>query len=425
MSALLLGLMVGWGGAGTAWAQESEFAPEGSNCADPWPISGTAGVRNAGEAIQANANTYSASSFANRHLNSVDEDSMWEIGDGDWVMGVSTALNVTYGAADLVVHHPKALEYPDDCEAKWRTASKPLDLQAANVGLVFKNGPVGLFYATSFTWAAPAYGDQFTRLLMTSFVAPAYVLSASVLSGPLDLLTKGPLESTNDFSSTRLEWMGGATLELDRVHASAAYLSSKGAYVQASEEVLGAYIFAAIRPETGTVFEGGFDRFDPSSLGNASEALGMLSLAYQDVPFFLMGAAGGQRAIERLQVGRINQQNLGGVFDINARYRIAPSPSVSELTAGLHTPAFHARRDGSDREEGVLLLVQGGVVTAPAAWAQGNGPATLPSGRVALGGRFDDADMRFSIYINDPDQLQLYPFARNAVSYQVMVSSAY
>ena len=354
-------LVLGW--VAVAGAQESEFSPEGSNCADPWPIAGTAGVRNAGEAIQANANTYSAAAFANRHLTSVDEDSFWEIGDGGWVMGVYTDLNVTYGASQLVVHHPKALEYPQDCEAKWRTASKPLDLQAANVGLVFKKGPVGLFYATSFTWAAPAYGDQFTRLLMTSFVAPAYVLSASVLSGPLDLITRGPLESTNEFSSTRLEWMGGATVELDRVHVSAAYLSSKGAYVQASEEVVGSYVFAAIRPETGTVFEGGLDRLDPASLGNGSGKAGLLSLAYQDVPFFLMGltqqaqresASGAvQDAVERLRVGRINQQNIGEVFDL------------------------------------------------------------------------DDADFRFSLYVNDPDQLQLYPFARNAVSYQLMVSSAY
>ena len=221
-------------------------------------------------------------------------------------------------------------------------------------------------------------------------------------------------------------------MELDRIHASAAYLSSNGAYLQASEEVIGTYFFAAIRPESGVVFEGGLDRLDPASLGDASEKIGILSLAYQDVPFLLMGQTARdasssvvQDAVERLRVGRINQQNIGGTFDINARYRITPSPSVSELTAGLHTPEFHPRRDGSSREDGVLLLLQGGVVTTPAAWAQGTGPATLPSARVAFGGRYDDADFRFSLYVNDPDQLQLYPFARNAVSYQLMVSSAY
>lgn len=433
--ALLLAL------AGPAHAQESEFTPDGANCADPWPISGTAGVRNATEAIQANANTYSASNFAHEQLNSLDEDNYWEMGSSDWLFGIATDINVTYGAARMVVHHPKSvtaggpapIEGASTCEDRWRVATRGLDLQAANTGFVFKNGPFGAFYATSFTWAAPAYGDQFTRILMTSFVAPAYVFSASTLAGPLDLITRGPLESTNEFSSIRLEWMAGATLEFDKVHASAAYLSSKGGYLQASEEVVGTYFFAALKGGEASAAAGlsdtsvlqvGVDRMDPDELFGAAEGLGLTSLAYQKLPTLLTGARDESPTLyEQLRVGRVNQQNIAGTLDINARYRIAPSPSVSELTVGVHTVDFHAPRAGRD-SDGVLALVQGGTVTTPAVWSQGTGPERLWSARAAIGGQFQDADIYFSMYLNDPDQLQLYPFARNAVSYQIWVASA-
>jgi hypothetical protein len=427
--------------AGPALAQESEFTPDGANCADPFPISGTAGVRNATAAIQANANTCSASNFANRQLNSLDEDNYSELGGSDGLFGIATDINVTYGAARMLVHHPKVVstggleptEGASTCEGKWRVETKGLDLQAANTGFVFKKGPVGLFYATSFTWAAPAYGDQFTRILMTSFVAPAYVFSASTLAGPLDLITSGPLESTNEFSAIRLEWMGGATLELDKVHASAAYLSSGGAYLQASEEVLGSYLFASLKGGEAdadvslgdtSVIQLGFDRFDPDEVFGAADGLGLASLAYQQLPTLLSGSREGAPTLyEQLRVGRVHQQNVGGTFDVNARYRIAPAPSISELTVGVHTVDFHAPRTGRE-DEGVMALLQGGTTNTPAAWAQGNGPEQLWTARAAIGGQFSDADLSSSIYLNDPDQLQLYPFARNAVSYQSWGASA-
>lgn len=429
MTALLL-LLLG----GPAHAQYSEFTPEGANCGDPNPIQGTAGVRNATEAIQTNANTYSAANFANRQLNSLDADSYWEIGD-DWRLGVATDINVTYGAADMVVYHPRHLQYPDECEDAWRVATKGLDLQAANTGLVFRKGAFGAFYATSFTWAAPAYGDQFTRVLMTSMVAPAYVLSASLLAGPLDLVTKGPLESTNEFSSVRLEWMAGATLERDRVHASAAYLSSGGGYFQASEELFGAYAFGTLQaPQDGvaetpllsrSVFQVGLDRLDPDAAFGSLSRLGLLSMAYKKLPQQLTsGLRGPAPALQQLRVGKASLQNLSGVFDVNGRYRIEPSASLSELTVGVHTADFHAPRTGRDADSDFLALVQGGMVNTPAAWSEGSGAAQLWTLRGAIGGQYQDADIYFSIYLNDPDQLELYPFARNAVSYQIWVASA-
>jgi hypothetical protein len=42
-------------------------------------------------------------------------------------------------------------------------------------------------------------------------------------------------------------------------------------------------------------------------------------------------------------VGAVRQQNLGGIVDLQARYRLAPDPALSELVLGLHTPGYHRR----------------------------------------------------------------------------------
>jgi hypothetical protein len=75
--------------------------------------------------------------------------------------------------------------------------------------------------------------------------------------------------------------------------------------------------------------------------------------------------------------------------------------------------------DSDGRDEGVGLLARGGFVSTPAVWSQGLEAARLPSGRLELDGQADDFLVRLSFLYNDPEQLQLYPFARGALSYQL------
>ena len=107
---------------------------------------------------------------------------------------------------------------------------------------------------------------------------------------------------------------------------------------------------------------------------------------------------------------------------------MAPDPAISELALGLHTPDYHRSRtavEDDDDEQSKGALVSGGMVSTPAAYAQGLEPATLPSVRAEIAGQSDGYTGRFAVIYNDPEQLQLYPFARGALSYQLTVTGAF
>lgn len=408
----LLGL-----GAPAAASQTSSFTPAGASCEDVGLIAGTAGVRNAAEAIQRQANTYSASAFAARHL---DRE---RVGAEDGVLIVMD-LNTTYNATRMPVFHRDAvndgMSEEGDCAAKNRVAMRGLDMQAGNFGLTYNKGPVGIIFATSLTAGFPAYGDQFTRVNMNSFVAPAYVVGIAATAPLLDLLIPGDL----DLGAIKLDYLLGARVDAKLVQASAAWLGSKGGYAQLSEPTFGGYAFVAKSIGEAAVWQAGLDRLDPGGLGadDLGEALGLTSLAYQQLPYSLAAPGGaGLPVIERLRVTGAQQQNIAQIVDLAVRYRIEPEASLSELAMGLHTPGYHKPRvrDGDEDDVPLGLLARGGFVSTPAVWSQGLAPARLPSGRVELNGEADDFLVRLAFLYNDPEQLQLYPFARGALSYQL------
>lgn len=404
-----------WGGP--AAAETSTFTPEGASCEDVGVIEGTAGARNAAEAIQRQANTYSASAFAARHL---DRE---RVGAEDGLLVVMD-LNTTYNATRIPVFHRDAvndgMSEEGDCAAKHRVALRGLDMQAGNFGLTYNKGRFGLLFATSLTAAFPAYGDQFTRVNMNSFVAPAYVVGIAATAPLLDLLIPGDL----DLGAIKLDYLLGARFDAELVQASAAWLGSKGGYAQLSEPTFGGYAFVAKSIGEDAVWQAGVDRLDPAGLGAADlgEALGMTSLAYQQLPYNLAAPGAAQLpVIGRLRVTGVQQQNIARIADLAVRYRIEPEAALSEAALGLHTPGYHRPRvlDDDADEDRVGLLARGGFVSTPAVWSQGIAPARLPSGRLELDGKADDFLVRLAFLYNDPEQLQLYPFARGALSYQL------
>ncbi|MFM2248406.1 MAG: hypothetical protein RL071_4481 [Pseudomonadota bacterium] len=408
--------------------QTSTFTPEGASCEDVAVIAGTAGARNAEDAIQRQANTYSASAFAARHL---DRE---RVGAEDGLLVVMD-LNTTYNATRMPVFHRDAVDdgmsEVGDCVAKHRVAMRGLDMQAGNFGLTYNKGPVGVIFATSLTAGFPAYGDQFTRVNMNSFVAPAYVVAIAASAPLLDLLIPGDL----DLGAIKLDYLLGARVDAKLVQASAAWLGSKGGYAQLSEPTLGGYAFVAKSIGEQAVWQAGLDRLDPDGLGadDLGEALGLTSLAYQQLPVTVaapsgLGAPAGldAPAIGRLRVTGAQQQNIARIADLGVRYRIEPEAALSELAVGLHTPGYHRPRvlDGDEDDVPLGLLARGGFVSTPAVWSQGLAPARLPSARFELNGEADDFLVRLAFLYNDPEQLQLYPFARGALSYQLTLRGA-
>lgn len=410
--------------AGPARAQDTNLTPEGQACSTPAarPIAGTSGLRAGGEAIQQAASTYSVGAFTGRYLL---RDVEWvDVGNG-LVGSAAVETGVTYGAAHLPVYHPAAGQGAGEygtCEPRYRVAARPLDINIANTGFAVGNEVFTGIIATSLVYAAPTAGDGFFRGVTTTAMGPTYALAVSAGAPAWDLILPGELNRMGDGGGIRLEWLGGVSARLGSVGASAAYLSSVGGYAHLTESWSGAYVFAAASRGSDPVFEAGFDRFAP----DGAESVGLTSARYQDIPFLVAGVdslteqAAGLR--ERLRVGAFRQDNLFGYADVAARYRIAPTPSLSELAVGLHTLGFHPSREGEDddySEWGVLL--RGGYVTTPAVWSLGLAPATLPSGRVAVQYRIDEAAFSLQSHLNDPDQLQLYPSLQGALSWMAVI----
>jgi hypothetical protein len=416
--------------SGAAWAQQtSTFSPEGTDCGLPSAIMGTSGLRNAAEAIQTNANTYSAAAFAARHLMRPPEDGGFVVYD----------INVTYAAARVPVWQPASLDRPDDCFAENRVAMRPLDLQAANFGFTWRKGNFGFIYAGSATYGGVVGGDQFTRHFLTGFVGLTYMLAFSAAAAPLDLVVPGPTQFNGASAGLGLDWLAGATWNGRGAHAAAAYMGSRGGYASVAEDRFGFYAFGARTTYTGNLLQVGVDRAQLGFLGDqAADLIGLSSVAYQDLPFTGAGLSATPAEAEedpslaeslaRLRAGQLQQRSLFRVADLMARYRFEPQAAVSDLTLGLHTPDFHSPRTG-EVEDRVGALVQGGFVSPPASWSQGNGPGRLPSGRLELAaqgeGRSAPFEARVALLYNDPDQLQLYPFARNAVSWQALIKGGF
>lgn len=418
MTPLLLALL-----AGAAHAQDTDLAPDGQACATPTPrpIAGTSGLRASGEAIQQAAAAYSVGAFAGRYL--LRDAELVDLDNG--LLGsAAVELGSTYGAAHIPVYQPAAGQGPGEvgtCDAQYRVAARPLDIHVANTGFIVTNETFGAMVATSLVYAAPTTGDGTFRAASAA-MAPPYALAVSAGAPAWDLIIPGDLNYMSDGGGFRLEWMAGLTADLGSIGATAAYTSSVGGYAHITEWFTGAYVFAAVARDTDPVFEAGFDRFHVPD----TEAVGLTTARYQDIPFLVAGvddlSEQAAAARERLRVGAIRQDNLFTVLDLAARYRIAPTPSVSELTLGLHTPGFHPSGEGEEDDYTEFgALIKGGYVTTPAVWSLGLAPRTLPSGRVAVQYRVDQAAFSLQSYINDPDQLQLYPSLQGAVSWMAVI----
>lgn len=406
--------------AAAALAQESLFTGQGMDCGEYDVIMGTAGLRNAGEAVQTNANTYSASAFAGRHFARIHRTG------GTWAKLV-TDYNATFGAARLPTYNSLATVPRDGdgnyCDPKYQVGSRPFDLHATNFGFAVGGEHLAFIYATSLTYAMPAYGDQLHRFFLGEFVALPYLVVGSALTPVVDLLAPGP-------TIDGLDYLIGTTVSVGTLDGAAAYLGSRGGYFQVSETLSGAYAFGSFPLGRKPILQGGFDRLAIPGL----EKAGLTTAEYQQIPFVqetdepLEDDRGGsdESFLYQLRVGNLQQQNIARVFDFGARYRITPSPEISELALGIHTPDFHQSRETEDVVEGEGFggLLRTGFVTTPTAWAEGNGPGRLLSVRAEAGGWAEGGTLRAVVLYNDPAQLQLYPFARNAVSYQLLFRGA-
>ena len=373
--------------------------------------------------------TYSASSFAERQI-------FEEIARGG-EDGVAFAIeqNVTYGVTHVpVLINEENLFDPEDCPAELqKIAMSPLDLQAHNLGFGFRKGHLGGFYSSSLTFGTTAIPNQMNRIMIWS--------GAMMMYGPTLLLT-APLTGTwvqdSGASAFAMDWIGGVFYDGEPVHVRAGYAGdSQGLYASALEPRSGAFASLISRPGQGGLesLRVGIDRFDLKALGAeaAGSKIGATTAYYRELPYGQtedLDASGGDEAAlsERLRSGHFQQDDIAEVLDLRFAYTLQPIVTVSEVIVGLHSAGYRPVR-GQPLESAGGFKVMVGQVTLPDMYSLGvqggsfwmfDLEATVRGGPEAgsVGGYF-------GIQMNHPDQLALYPFARNAVSYRYTIQGTF
>lgn len=420
--------MITWLAAGAA--AQSEFAQPGSDCGANHPIAGAAGTTNAVDAVRSNQATFSATNYARRVL-----DRRFVRTDGELRVALHWDHQQTFNVTRVPVVHFEALSPGSGCAARFQVATRPVDAWSSNVGLTVAAGRVSAFYASSITFAGPVAQDQFVRLGQAVAITPWYALGFAGLVPLWDLSTRNPTVYDLGASGLGLDWLAGANADLELLDVSLGYAATKGAYGRVAEHTLGLFATATISPNAdyGYVALGGLDRLQ---LGELAEVVGLSTFEYTDRPSLSARFGSPPREVElppalgaatprvRWRTTRLAQQDLGSVVDVDLEYRLSPDPAVQRALLGVHTPWFHPSRDGSLVGEGGSALLQLGVVGVPEHRAVGVEGGLRPSGRLSAGFAADGLDLSLAILVNDPAQLELFPFEQQLVGYTLTLKGA-
>ena len=380
-----------------------------ASCEFYTPVGGTAGFDNALAAVRTNATTYGAANFARNRLRAFNT--------------IAWDMHEVFGAAMV----------PSWCsDAEGRISNElyaqPVDLFATNLGFrapIVSEGPANshfeLYYASSVTQSAS--GNR-----AISWAAPMFNAYPAI-SAPF----LGRTFAGRGVSVYTVDWIGGATFGSDIVSLQLGYTGTRGVYLDVSQEKVAVFfntVFGdGLQLSDTKYLLGGVDGLDPTDLGVENEKIGLTSLFYRDLPQASAPEEdeeerGPRRnAFERLKTGHVRQLDMWKVLDVRAAWQFGPQARVRELAAAFHSPDW-TPRDTSVTEG--AFYVRAGIVNLPDQPTLGVKGGVRPTIRADYRLQNPDAlGVRLSVRMNDPELLDLYPFAYNALGVNVELTYAF
>lgn len=420
----LLGLL------GAGWAQsymDRITQTEGTGCdQNAVPIAGSSGFENARHALRTTAQTYSAASYAERHLFPASRS---EEQTGNFSYEFFSML----GAAKIATYEEEA-GVGENCPSNYAVSLRPVDLQAVAMGFSFQKGSFGGFYAASTAYGNPAMPNNAVRGMLLG-AQPIY---AAMVLGAAPLARNG-LATQQGASAFNMDWVAGATWTTSSGAIRAGYAGSRGFYSNVAESRLGLFASGML---------GGADRgdgllsyvkagMDRANIGQVIKGGGLSSLYLRDLPFGVPPAGEEQEAESgafgtsgRLKTYHIEQDNIARKVDLRAAWAREPINTLYSATVGIHSDDYVASRDshgsssatteGGEAGEAAIWSLRGGMVTIPAQAALGLEGGRYASARLDAGFQFDEGGSTFrgggSLLFNDPELLALYPYAVNSVT---------
>jgi len=415
--------------AGAAHAQDDTWIrPLGTDCDENGgePIVGSIGFTNARHALNTNIQTYSATAFADRTL-----FRSHRFRDSDKGGTVAFEQNITFGATTVPTYNSRAIDYAvnnDNCTPEYRVAMRPLDLSSTNLGVAFQSDHFGFFYSASVAFGGVAYPHNYLRGMMYGLGLPMYSAYA-LMAAPL---VRSGYQTQTGASAFALDWIGGASYHNDHIGARVGYAGSAGLYAAVNEQNSGLYLSSVVRGQGSILgqLETGLDRL------HLVDQLGLTSAFLRDIPYGagvveeagardLLPAAGSLRTVH------FEQDNLFDYFDVHVSQTLKPVSQLHLAQVGLHTPDYHASRAGGDEEQGEFRgLVRAGVARIPAQAAFGVEEGSLitlrAEGDVTVVGDGDAGfHINFGILYNDAEQLAMYPYAQNVLTYRYQMKGEF
>ncbi len=309
-----------------------------------------------------------------------------------------------------------------DCPDDLRFQTRPVDLMSANLGVAARFGPIGAYYASGIVYGNVSEPTNRQRIPL-GIIMPlgaSYGLMFAGLAGSRSVV----------FGSTALavDSIAGVELLTDPVDVRAGWAFSSGLHVSATEKTVGFFGNAVLRQGLSDVsqFSAGAGRV---KWGEASKVIGKTSAFARGLPIAeVVDVATGQTTTTDLLTGHLQQEDIGRWVDLAAALAFSPERQLNEARVGVHSPGFHdAGERAGLRGKGALWRVHGGVTQIPTQWAYDVAGGTYAHVRADLAAPFSLGDgggvLRLGLMMNDPEQLALFPFAVNAVTYALDVKA--
>ena len=450
MSPLLLAFLATEGGAAAAGLGDwgALFYPEDKqrlewHCSDVSIVSGSVPYAVAVDARRSYARTYSAINELEREILPALARQDSRGGGNVFRIGVNALLNVT--------------QLPSI--ACGELARQKYDVGSYNLAFGAGNNRFSLFYSASANYALVSkdgiertikHGGGFILGHFYSFSAPlwgARAINADDIGG--DAFTDDwAFMSSGDgaIGGVSLDYIAGASLDLDYAYFGAGYVGSKGLYFHSSQPQSRLF-FDTVADLRDT---DGLDREDfLRYLKTGVAGFRWLADEYSDdwqrfgatdadltryrivTPSGEVVTAADSRTAslspppeETLSMTALRQRDIRGILDVAARYQVRPTPQLYEGTVRLHTRGYHPdlvrKYAGKYKVDGDgAASVAVGLVNLPERTYFGvrGGPRPYISADVI--GYFDDGDVNGGnvkawIRLNDPDTLIIFPYAQGA-----------
>lgn len=453
MSALL-SLLGAIGGAEAGYGWGALFVSEDKqrlewHCSDLSVVSGSVPYAVAVEARRSYARTYSAIQELERE---VLPSLARQKDDGNVLrIGMNALFNVT--------------QIPTI--ACGELAAQKYDVGAYNLSAGIRKGRLALFYSASANYALVSE-DFFHRTIKHSggfilghyyaFTAPLWgsrAINADDLEGNV-FTDDWAFMSSGDgaIGGVSLDYIAGASLDLEYAQLGAGYVGSQGLYIHADQPQTGLFFDTVTelramdtvrREDVLRYLKTGLSGFDWFQSENTA-FLDRVGATDADLSRFRVvtpsgailsaedtdAAALSELAQETLSMTALRQRNIQGILDVSARYQLRPTPQVYEGSVRLHTRDYHPDliRKHAGRyaaEKATAAAVSLGLVNLPERTYFGVRGGPRPSASAEFIGYIDKNDVygghiKGWLRLNDPDTLLIFPYAQGAWEFHLSVS---